>query len=42
MKGTVTYVGMEEGITIKRRLTNWTGMTNISGIDAKDRPAAGK
>ncbi|MEG2499396.1 MAG: DNA-directed RNA polymerase subunit beta', partial [Brevundimonas sp.] len=29
MKGTVTYVGMEEGITIKRQTDELTGMTNI-------------
>ena len=42
MKGTVTYVGMEEGITIKRQTDELTGMTNIEVLDAKDRPAAGK
>jgi DNA-directed RNA polymerase subunit beta' len=42
MKGTVTYVGMEEGITIKRQTDELTGLTNIEVLDAKDRPAAGK
>jgi DNA-directed RNA polymerase subunit beta' len=42
MKGTVTYVGMEEGITIKRQTDELTGLTNIEVLDAKDRPLAGK
>ncbi|MDT4826511.1 DNA-directed RNA polymerase subunit beta' [compost metagenome] len=42
MKGTVTFVGMEEGITIKRQTDELTGLTNIEVMDAKDRPAAGK
>src|SRR3989344_5868541 len=42
MKGTVTYVGMEEGITIKRQTDEFTGLTNIEVLDPKDRPAAGK
>jgi len=42
MKGTVTFVGMEEGITIKRQTDELTGLTNIEVLDAKDRPVAGK
>ncbi|MNZ56690.1 DNA-directed RNA polymerase subunit beta' [compost metagenome] len=42
MKGTVTFVGMEEGITIKRQTDELTGLTNIEVLDPKDRPAAGK
>jgi DNA-directed RNA polymerase subunit beta' len=42
MKGTVTYVRMEEGITIKRQTDELTGLTNIEVLDAKERPAAGK
>ncbi|MCY1290306.1 DNA-directed RNA polymerase subunit beta' [compost metagenome] len=42
MDGTVAFVGMEEGITIKRQTDELTGLTNIEVMDAKDRPAAGK
>ena len=42
MKGIVTFVGMEEGITIKRQTDELTGLTNIEVLDPKDRPAAGK
>ncbi|MCV5968531.1 hypothetical protein, partial [Lactococcus petauri] len=40
LKGTVTFVGMEEGITIKRQTDELTGLTNIEVLDVKDRPAA--
>ena len=42
MKGRVTFVGMEENITIKRQTDELTGLTNIEVMDPKDRPAAGK
>jgi len=42
LKGTVTFVGMEENITIKRQTDELTGLTNIEVMDVKDRPAAGK
>ena len=42
LKGTVTFVGMEENITIKRQTDELTGLTNIEVLDVKDRPAAGK
>ncbi len=42
MKGVVTFVGMEENITIKRQTDELTGLTNIEVMDPKDRPAAGK
>ena len=42
MAGTVSFVGMEEGITIKRQTDELTGLTNIEVLDAKDRPSAGK
>nr|CAA34538.1 beta'-subunit of RNA polymerase [Pseudomonas putida] len=40
LKGTVTFVGMEENITIKRQTDELTGLTNIEVLDVKDRPAA--
>ncbi|MCJ8170906.1 DNA-directed RNA polymerase subunit beta' [Atopomonas sediminilitoris] len=42
LDGTVAFVGMEEGITIKRQTDELTGLTNIEVMDAKERPAAGK
>ena len=42
MKGVVTFVGMEENITIKRQTDELTGLTNIEVMDPKDRPAAGR
>ena len=42
LAGTVAFVGMEEGITIKRQTDELTGLTNIEVMDAKERPAAGK
>jgi len=38
----VTFVGMEENITIKRQTDELTGLTNIEVMDPKDRPASGK
>ncbi|EIU1338024.1 DNA-directed RNA polymerase subunit beta' [Pseudomonas aeruginosa] len=40
--GTVAFVGMEEGVTVKRQTDELTGLTNIEVMDPKDRPAAGK
>ncbi|AZS51860.1 DNA-directed RNA polymerase subunit beta' [Entomomonas moraniae] len=42
VEGIVSFVGMEEGITIKRQADELTGLTNIEVMDQKDRPAAGK
>jgi len=42
VEGLVSFVGMEEGITIKRQADELTGLTNIEVMDVKDRPAAGK
>jgi DNA-directed RNA polymerase subunit beta' len=42
ISGTVAFVGMDEGITIKRQADELTGLTNIEVLDAKDRPASGK
>ncbi|MDN3237885.1 DNA-directed RNA polymerase subunit beta' [Pseudomonas sp. WAC2] len=42
MDGTVAFVGMEEGITIKRQTDELTGLTNIEVLDIKDRPSSGK
>ncbi|MTI13278.1 DNA-directed RNA polymerase subunit beta' [Sansalvadorimonas verongulae] len=40
--GKVRFIGMEEGITIKRQTDDITGLSSIEVIDPKDRPAAGK
>ncbi|TDQ36359.1 DNA-directed RNA polymerase subunit beta' [Thiopseudomonas denitrificans] len=40
--GTVRFVGMEAGITIKRQTDDLTGLSNIEVMDPQDRPAAGK
>ena len=42
MKGTVTFVGMEEGITIRRQVDELTGLSSIEILDPNERPAAGK
>jgi DNA-directed RNA polymerase subunit beta' len=42
ISGTVAFVGMDEGITIKRQADELTGLTNIEVLDPKDRPASGK
>lgn len=40
--GIVRFVGMENGITIKRQTDELTGLTNIEVMDPQERPAAGK
>ena len=40
--GTVSFEGMEEGMSINRQTDELTGLTNISVLDPKDRPSAGK
>ncbi|WP_344808317.1 DNA-directed RNA polymerase subunit beta' [Allohahella marinimesophila] len=40
--GKVTFVGLEEGITMKTQTDELTGLSSIEIIDPKDRPAAGK
>ncbi|MDA8752633.1 DNA-directed RNA polymerase subunit beta', partial [Halieaceae bacterium] len=40
--GTVKFSGMEEGITIKRQTDELTGLSNISVMEAGERPVAGK
>ncbi len=40
--GKVVFENMEEGITVRRQTDELTGLTNISIIDPKDRPTAGK
>ncbi|NRA22524.1 MAG: DNA-directed RNA polymerase subunit beta' [Oceanospirillaceae bacterium] len=42
MAGIVQFVGLEDGITVKRQTDDVTGLTTIEIIDAKDRPLAGK
>jgi DNA-directed RNA polymerase subunit beta' len=40
--GRIKYVGMEDGITIKRQTDELTGLSTIEILDGKDRPQAGK
>jgi DNA-directed RNA polymerase subunit beta' len=40
--GRVVFENMEEGITIRRQTDELTGLSSISVIDPKERPAAGK
>jgi len=40
--GKVEFVGMEDGITVKRQTDDLTGLSTIEILDGKDRPAAGK
>ena len=40
--GTVRFQSMEEGLSINRQTDELTGLTNITVLDPKDRPSAGK
>ena len=40
--GKVLFEGMEEGLSINRQTDELTGLTNITVLDPKDRPTAGK
>ncbi len=40
--GTVQFQDMEEGLSINRQTDELTGLTNITVLDPKDRPSAGK
>ncbi len=40
--GRIQYVGMDDGITIKRQTDELTGLSTIEILDGKDRPQAGK
>jgi DNA-directed RNA polymerase subunit beta' len=40
--GKVVFHDMEEGLSINRQTDELTGLTNITVLDAKDRPSAGK
>ena len=40
--GTVKFSGMDEGVTIKRQTDEFTGLSNISVMEAGERPMAGK
>ena len=42
VSGTVLFQDMEEGLSINRATDELTGLTNITVLDPKDRPAAGK
>jgi DNA-directed RNA polymerase subunit beta' len=40
--GTVEFQNMEEGLSVNRQTDELTGLTNITVLDPKDRPTAGK
>ncbi len=40
--GTARFESMEEGLSINRQTDELTGLTNITVLDPKDRPSAGK
>ncbi len=40
--GKVVFHDLEEGLSINRQTDELTGLTNITVLDAKDRPSAGK
>ncbi len=42
VSGTVELEDMEEGLSINRQTDELTGLTNITVLDPKDRPSAGK
>ncbi|MGI9283734.1 MAG: DNA-directed RNA polymerase subunit beta' [Endozoicomonas sp.] len=42
LSGTVKFLGMEEGITVKTQTDDLTGLSNIEVLDPKDRPSTGK
>ena len=42
VKGTIEFQDMEEGLSINRQTDELTGLTNITVLDPKDRPSAGK
>ena len=42
VSGTVSFDAMEEGLSINRQTDELTGLTNITVLDPKDRPTAGK
>ena len=42
VKGKVVFQDMEEGVSIDRQTDELTGLINISVLDPKDRPTAGK
>ena len=42
VEGVVQFAEMEEGLSINRQTDELTGLTNITVLDAKDRPSAAK
>jgi DNA-directed RNA polymerase subunit beta' len=42
VSGKVVFENMEEGLSINRQTDELTGLTNITVLDPKDRPSAGK
>ena len=42
VEGRVSFVGIEENITVKQEVDEATGLSNMEIIDVKDRPGAGK
>ena len=42
IQGKIVFVGLEDGITIKRQTDELTGLSTVEVLEAKDRPQAGK
>ncbi|GAB2589572.1 DNA-directed RNA polymerase subunit beta' [Nitrincola alkalisediminis] len=42
MQGKIVFVGLEDGITVKRQTDDLTGLSTIEILESKDRPQAGK
>ena len=42
ISGRVKFIGMDEGITVKKQTDELTGLSSIEVLDPKDRPSAGK
>ncbi len=40
--GVAKFIGLEDGITVKKQTDELTGLSNIEVMDPKDRPSAGK
>ncbi|WP_409524614.1 DNA-directed RNA polymerase subunit beta' [Nitrincola sp. MINF-07-Sa-05] len=42
VKGKIVFVGLDDGVTVKRQTDDLTGLSTVEVLDAKDRPQAGK
>ena len=42
IKGKIVFVGLEDGITVKRQTDDLTGLSTVEILEGKDRPQAGK